>query len=122
MFELLINKITPDTLPLNRIIALLGPWLTVAEGAIATWIVTHLHFLSLLHVGHDDVLKVITQLVVFLATIAVSAVLKLKWLKGHQDWADAITRVVDGVIGREGSTTTVNDIPAAKELGLVRKR
>jgi hypothetical protein len=71
-------------LPLNRIIAFLGPYVAVVAGALASWLLVHVHALGLFKIGHDQLATAIAQGAVFLLTAGLSWAGSSKWLTGHQ--------------------------------------
>ncbi len=80
-------------IPLNRIVAFLGPYIAVGSGALAAWLLAHLHVFSLFHLTHDQVATAITQLVVFGITAGLTWLGHQKWLNGHQiELAAAVAR------------------------------
>ena len=72
----------PTWLTPNRIVAFLGPYVAIASGAIADWLLVHVHFLGLFHVGHSQVAGIIAQVAVFGLTALATLVLHNKWLSG----------------------------------------
>lgn len=68
-------------MPTNRIVAFLGPYIAVISGALADWLLVHVHVLALFHTTHDQIASTITQAVVFGLTAL------LVWL-GQQKWLD----------------------------------
>jgi hypothetical protein len=71
-------------IPFNRIVAFVGPYVAVASGAIAAWLLTHLHVLSMFHLTNDQLATAISQLTVFGITAALTWLGHQKWLTGHQ--------------------------------------
>lgn len=71
-------------IPLNRIVTFVGPYVAVASGAIAAWLLTHLHVLSMFHLTDDQAAKAISQLTVFAITAGLTWLGHQKWLTGHQ--------------------------------------
>lgn len=72
---------------LNRLIAFGGPYLAVASGAIADWLLVHVHFLSNFHVGQSSIAGAVAQAAVFGITTLVVWLGHQKWLDGFQKWA-----------------------------------
>lgn len=80
----------PPTLfgfPLNRIVAFVGPYVAAGSGAVATWLLVHVHFLATFHVTHDRVASAIAQAAVFGIVTLVTWLGHQKWLDGWQAWA-----------------------------------
>lgn len=75
----------PDILgiPFNRIIAFGGPYIAVASGAVADWLLVHVHLLSLFHTTSTTVAGAITQGTVFGLTAILTWLGHQKWLTGH---------------------------------------
>jgi hypothetical protein len=71
-------------IPLNRIVAFLGPYVAVVSGAVAAWLLTHLHVLSMFHLSDSQVATAISQLTVFGITAGLTWLGHQKWLTGHQ--------------------------------------
>jgi hypothetical protein len=71
-------------IPLNRIVAFAGPYIAVVSGAIAAWLLTHLHVLSMFHLSDSQVASAISQLTVFGITAGLTWLGHQKWLTGHQ--------------------------------------
>jgi hypothetical protein len=71
-------------IPFNRIVAFFGPYLAVASGAVAAWLLTHLHVLSMFHLTNSQVATAISQLTVFGITAGLTWLGHQKWLTGHQ--------------------------------------
>jgi hypothetical protein len=70
--------------PLNRVIAFFGPYISIAAGALASWLLVHVHVLGLFHVQHDGLSTAIAQGAVFLLTALLAWAGHSKWLTGHQ--------------------------------------
>jgi hypothetical protein len=70
-------------LPFNRIIAFGGPYISVASGALASWLVVHVHVLGLGHVKSNGLATAIEQGIVFTLTLVVTWLGHDKWLSGH---------------------------------------
>jgi ABC-type multidrug transport system fused ATPase/permease subunit len=71
-------------LPLNKLVAFAGPYISVISGALATWLLTHVNFLSLFEFSNAQVAESITQLVVFAIVSGVTWLGQQKWLNGWQ--------------------------------------
>jgi hypothetical protein len=76
-------------MPLNRIVAFLGPYIAVASGVIANWLVVHLHLLATFHINGSTVAGVISQVAVFGITALVVWLGHQKWLDGWIKWETA---------------------------------
>jgi len=73
-------------MPLNRIVAFIGPYIAVGSGVVADWLVVHLHLLSTFHLGKSVVTPIIAQVAVFAVTALVVWLGHQKWLTGWIEW------------------------------------
>jgi hypothetical protein len=69
--------------PLNRIVAFLGPYISVASGVAASWLLVNVHLLGLFHVQHDGLASAIAQGAVLLLVSGLTWLGQSKWLTGH---------------------------------------
>src|SRR5579862_7490163 len=69
--------------PLNRIVAFIGPYIAIASGALATWLIQHFPGL---HLDKATTATAITKAVVFAIGTGVTWALHHKWLDGWQKW------------------------------------
>lgn len=79
---------TPDVptptilgIPLNRIITFAGPYISLAAGALATWIISALHITL---IQHDELATGIANFAAFGLSSALIWLGQRAWLKGHQ--------------------------------------
>lgn len=70
-------------IPFNRIVTFAGPHISWLSGVIATWLLVHVHFLSLFHFQQDGLATGIAQGVVFVLVTAVTWLGHQKWIEGH---------------------------------------
>ena len=87
------DQYTPPSqskLPLNRIVAFLGPYIAVVSGAIANWLATHVHLLSAFHISQKSVAGAISQISIFGITALLVWAGQHKWLTGWQQWESTI--------------------------------
>lgn len=77
-------------IPLNRIIAFAGPYISILSGAIVNWVYVHLHFLSGFHTQQSSITKWLSQALVFGLTTLIVWAGHQKWLTGWQKWENAI--------------------------------
>jgi hypothetical protein len=70
--------------PLNKIVAFAGPYIAIASGAIADWLLVHVHLLATFHLGHDTTANAVAQLLVFGIVTLVTYAGQHHWLKGWQ--------------------------------------
>jgi hypothetical protein len=82
--------------PLNRVIAFAGPYIAILSGALADWLLVHVHLLELFHTTKTQVAGAITQLTVFGLTAL------LTWL-GQQKWLDGWQKFEGQVAGEEAN-------------------
>lgn len=76
------------------LIMMLTPYISAVAGAVATWVIVHLHFLSLFHVGHDQTAAFITNLVVFSITTG------LVYLTAHTKLFPELVRWAENLLGQ----------------------
>lgn len=79
-----------NNIPINRLVAFAGPYISVLSGAIADWLLVHVHLLELFHTTKTQVAGAITQLVVFGITAFLVWAGHHKWLTGWQNWERTI--------------------------------
>jgi hypothetical protein len=72
------------TVPINRIVAFAGPYIAVLSGAVADWLLVHVHLLELFHTTRTQVAGAVTQLTVFGLTALLAWLGQQKWLTGWQ--------------------------------------
>lgn len=70
-------------IPMNRILTFAGPYISLGSGAVASWLLVHVHLLGLFHFQRDGLATGITQGVVLLLTAALSWLGQRAWIKGH---------------------------------------
>ena len=71
-------------IPLNRIVAFGGPYISVLAGSVATWLLTNVQVLGLFDLSKDQVAEAVTQLVIFSLTAGLTWLGQRKWLQGWQ--------------------------------------
>lgn len=76
-----------QSFPINRVVAFAGPYIAILSGAVADWLVVHVHLLSLFHTTGTQVAGAITQISVFGLTSILVWLGQHKWLSGWQKWA-----------------------------------
>jgi hypothetical protein len=106
--------------PLNRLVAFLGPYLSVLSGGLATWLFTHVHLFATFHVGTSDIAHAIVQAVVFGLTTAVTYAGQHKWLDGFQKWAYSLYEDISHTEVPDSSRTDVHDGMAHKSHRVTR--
>lgn len=73
---------------LNKLVAFVGPWVSVAAGLAATYLVTHLPFLTdMFHTDAAGIAGAIGAVITFAITTLVVWLGHQKWLTGFQKWA-----------------------------------
>ena len=73
-----------SNIPVNRVVAFAGPYIAILSGALADWLIVHLHLLSLFHTTNTQVAGAITQIAVFGLTAILVWLGQHKWLTGWQ--------------------------------------
>src|SRR3954463_14314412 len=71
-------------LPLNRLVAFAGPYIAIISGALADWLIVHVHLLGSFHVGNRPLANAIAQVSVFGLTALIVWLGHQKWLDGYQ--------------------------------------
>lgn len=111
-----------NKLPLNRIVAFAGPYIAVISGALADWLIVHVHILGIFHTSQTAISGAITQIIVFGVTALVVWAGHQKWLSGWQSWERTVAgAMADGPnfpqpLG-EYDPTTVEQEPEFEEEG-----
>lgn len=77
-------------LPVNRIVAFAGPYIAILSGAVADWLIVHVHLLSLFHTTNTQVAGAITQIAVFGLTAILVWLGQHKWLTGWQQFEQLV--------------------------------
>ena len=77
-------------MPINRIVAFLGPYIAVASGVITDWLVVHVHALTTFHITRGTVSYAISQIAVFGITSILVYAGQHKWLTGWQQYQSLI--------------------------------
>lgn len=77
-------------LPVNRLVAFAGPYIAILSGALADWLIVHVHLLSLFHTTNTQVAGAITQIAVFGLTAILVWLGQHKWLTGWQQFEQLV--------------------------------
>lgn len=104
------SKSGPQPFPLNRLVALLGPYVAILSGALATWLSRHFPGLNLETKGTA---ATISSAIIFVIGAAVTWALHHKWLDGWQKWE----AVIAAVEPEATSKLKVSDESAGKQTG-----
>lgn len=70
--------------PLNRIVAFAGPYISLAAGAAATWIVAKANALGIAGLEQSDLAQQIASAIAFTLATVLTWLGQSKWLHGHQ--------------------------------------
>jgi len=70
-------------IPINRVVAFLGPWITLVSTAITTWLVAHVNVLGIPGLDHANTATYIAGALTALITAGLQALGGWAWLKGH---------------------------------------
>lgn len=70
-------------IPLNRIIAFAGPYISIFSGAVATWLLTKMNVLGIQGLDHDKTALYIASGLTFGLTSLLTWLGHSKWLQGH---------------------------------------
>lgn len=71
-------------MPLNRVVAFIGPYISILSGIVSVWLTTHLHVLATFHINQSSVAGTLTQGGIFGVSALVTWLGHSKWLTGHQ--------------------------------------
>lgn len=82
--------------PINRIVAFAGPYVAILSGALADWLVVHVHLLSLFHTSATAITSMLTQGLVFGLTAILVWLGHQKWLSGWQKWESSVVAIAAG--------------------------
>ncbi len=74
-------------LPLNRVVAFLGPHFAWIAGAVATWLMEKVDVFATFGLDRNTLATVIGQALVFGVVTLVTWLGQQKWLDGFQKWA-----------------------------------
>lgn len=103
-------------IPFNRIVAFIGPYVSVASGALASWLLVHVHALGLFHIQQDGLSTAIGQGSIFLVTAVLAWAGQSKWLKGHHimlEQAASTAAAFPGAPTFAGEVASGADLPPA---------
>jgi hypothetical protein len=70
-------------IPLNRVVAFAGPYVSIASGIAATWLTVHVHVLTVFHLTQSSIAGELTQAAIFGISTGVTWLGHSAWLKGH---------------------------------------
>lgn len=70
-------------IPLNRIVAFAGPYISVISGALAAWLVAKLNVLAIPGLDQANLATWIAGAITALLTAGLTWLGHSKWLKGH---------------------------------------
>ena len=89
--ESTVGAVSPDSpFPLNRVIAFAGPYVAIISGALADWLLVHVHFLGIFHTSKSSITTWLTQGLVFGLTAILTWAGHHKWLDGWQKYETAV--------------------------------
>jgi hypothetical protein len=96
-----------NKLPVNRIVAFAGPYIAVVSGALADWLLVHVHFLGIFHTTKTSIASMLTQGLVFALTSILVWAGHHKWLTGWQQFEATVAGE-----GTNGPDVHPDDLPA----------
>ena len=70
-------------IPINRIVAWLGPIIAVISASLVTWLLAKVNILSIPGLDKSNVETYVTAIVTFLVVAGLHALGGLSWLRGH---------------------------------------
>jgi len=71
------------TIPINRVVAFLGPWIALVSTAITTWLIAHVNILGIPGIDHANTATYVAGALTALITAGLQALGGWAWLKGH---------------------------------------
>jgi hypothetical protein len=83
--------VSSSNFPINRVVAFAGPYIAILSGALADWLIVHVHLLGLFHTTSTQVAGAITQIAVFGLTALLVWAGHHKWLTGWQNFEAVLT-------------------------------
>jgi hypothetical protein len=69
--------------PLNRVVAFLGPYISVFAGGLASWLVARVDIIGIPGLDQNNLATWIASAITFVVTTLVTWLGHSKWLKGH---------------------------------------
>ena len=70
-------------IPINRVVAFLGPWIALVSTAITTWLIAHVNVLGIPGLDHANTATYVAGALTALVTAGLQALGGWAWLKGH---------------------------------------
>jgi len=83
-----------SNIPINRIVAFVGPYISIASGVVADWLLVHVHLLASFHTTRPTLVNAITQVLVFGLTAVLTWLGQQKWLTGWQKFEEQVATQV----------------------------
>jgi hypothetical protein len=81
----------PDTgFPLGRLVALLGPYVSLLAGSIATWLVAKVDVLGIPGLNQANLATGVAAAITFVLVTAITYASHHKWLDGNSKWETAL--------------------------------
>lgn len=77
--------------PINRVVAFAAPYVATLSGALASWCLVHVHFLSLFHLSSSQLATGLAQIITFVLVAGMTYASQHKWLDGWQKWEASVT-------------------------------
>jgi hypothetical protein len=101
------------TIPLNRLVAFVGPYVSVVAGGIASWLVAKVNVVGIAGLSQDNLKTTIAGGITWLVVAAVTWAGHSKWLTGHQIQLEADARVSAAAmtVAAAPATTVVTAAP-----------
>lgn len=104
-------------LPINRIVAFLGPYIAVISGWLANWLIVRVHVLSEFNVHKTTIESVLAQIFVFGVTAILVWLGQHKWLTGWQQYEQQIAaQIPDDIADHPYADLTPDDEPASEDF------
>ena len=105
-----------SNIPINRLVAFAGPYIAILSGAVADWLIVHVHLLSLFHTTNTQVAGAITQIAVFGLTAILVWLGQHKWLTGWQIFESQVRAQLPPVIEPPAPSAPSAAVPDAAPL------
>lgn len=109
------------TIPFNRVVAFVAPFITLISASVAAWLVAKVDVLGLPHMDQGNTQTYIAAGLTFAVTAGLHALGSWQWLKGHHiQLAKAATPFYASTLGNVNVTsstsgTTVSQTPEPSE-------
>jgi hypothetical protein len=101
------------TIPLNRVVAFVGPYMSAIAGGIASWLVARVNIAALPGLDQNNLKTGIAGALTWLLVSGLTWAGHSKWLTGHQIAMEADARVNAAAMGLAVAAPAAAVVPAA---------